>query len=67
VDDGAEGIEVLDHPPGRALGLQRAAQGNLQPVRVAVRPRTLAQVVRENVRRLEPEKLTYLHVSQSSR
>lgn len=60
---GADVVEVGDHAPGRPVALQGAADGHLQPVRMAVGPRTLAQVVRENVRCLEPEMLTNLHAS----
>ena len=67
VDDRTDRIKVLDHSARRTARLERPTQGDLEPVRVAMRPGTLAEMVRENVRRLEPEKLTNLHDSQSSR
>jgi hypothetical protein len=67
VDDGANDVEILDHAARGARFAKGTAQSDLQPVRVPVGAGALAQVVRENVRCLEPEKLTNLHVSQSSR
>lgn len=58
----ANQIEVLDHAARRACFSKRPAKRDLEPVRMPVRPGALAQVVRENVRCLEPEKLTNLHL-----
>jgi hypothetical protein len=61
VNHRANHVEVLDHAARRAAFLQRAPKRDLQPVRMPVGPGALAQVVRENVRCLEPEEFTNLH------
>lgn len=59
--DAPDRVEVLDHSGRRAFGPKRPAQGHFEPVRMPVQTRALSQVIRENVRRLEPEMLTNLH------
>lgn len=61
VYDRPHDVEILDHAGRGTVALQRAAQRDLEAVRVSVGPGAFPQVIRENVRRLEPEVLTNLH------
>jgi hypothetical protein len=63
VHGGPDRVEVLYHAPSRSFCLQRAANRNFKTVGMPVEAGTFALVIRENVRCLEPEVLTNLHIS----
>ncbi len=56
-----DSIEIFDHTPGRTVVFKRAADSDVEPVRMTVQASAFALVVRENVRGLESEVLSYLH------
>lgn len=61
MNDPFDRIEILDHAARRSFGLDRAADGNVEPVGMSVHPGTFALMVRKHVSRLEAERLAYLH------
>ena len=60
-DDARKHVEVDDHPRRWSLGDEWAVKRHVEPVRVAVQPRTFARVIRQHVRGLEFELLADEH------
>ena len=54
-------IKIDDHAFGRTVALQRPVDCDLENVRMPVKARAFARMMRENMRRLEAEGLTNLH------
>ncbi len=61
-DDSLDPVEVFDHAARRPIGLNRTANGDIEPVGMSVHPGTFARVVWENVCRFKAEVLANLHV-----
>ena len=55
-------VEVFDHAARGPIGLNRAANGNVQLVGMSVQAGTFARMVWENVSRFKAEVLANLHV-----
>jgi hypothetical protein len=56
-----ERVEIDDHALGGTLRLKRPRDRDVEPIGVTVKAPALARVMRQDVRRLEPELFTDLH------
>jgi hypothetical protein len=59
--DGRKRVEIDDHALRGPLGLERTGDGDVEAVRVSVEAPAFARMMRQDVRRLEPELFTDLH------